>query len=340
MQTKKKNIQELNSFGISIHTDKYLEIKNENEIPKLSSLNDKLLLLGGGSNILFTESPSETLVHINTKGIETVDESDNFIWLEVQSGENWNDFVQWCLSKNYGGIENLSLIPGNVGTAPIQNIGAYGVEVKSTIEKVYYYDLQSGEKISLSKEDCNFAYRNSIFKEDLKGRAIISSVVFKLSKKDHELHLEYGIISQRLEEQGKSENPTIQDISRAVISIRQEKLPNPKETGNAGSFFKNPIISQVAFGKIQEKYPNIPSYPSESGVKVPAGWLIDKCGLKGFGMGNAGVHKNQALVLINKTGKASGQEVFALAKHVQNQVFETYGIQLEMEVNIYPHSFL
>ena len=163
--------------------------------------------------------------------------------------------------QNYGGIENLSLIPGNVGTAPIQNIGAYGVEVKSTIEKVYYYDLQSGKKISLSKEDCNFAYRNSIFKEDLKGRAIISSVVFKLSKKDHELHLGYGIIAQRLNEQGISKDPTIQDISRAVISIRQEKLPNPKETGNAGSFFKNPILSQVAFEKIQEKYPNIPSYP-------------------------------------------------------------------------------
>ena len=237
------------------------------------------------------------------------------------------------MENNYGGIENLSLIPGNVGTSPIQNIGAYGVELKDVFVECEAIHIQTLEKKVFTKEDCQFGYRNSVFKNEVKGQYIITSVTFQLSKKNHQLKTDYGAILNELDKKGISK-PTIKDVSDVIISIRERKLPNPKEIGNSGSFFKNPIISISAFEKLQEKYPEIPSYKiSEAEVKVPAGWLIDQAGFKGYRNGDAGVHKNQALVLVNY-GNATGEEIFELAEFIQEKIKKKFEVDLEMEVNI------
>ena len=336
MKIIRKNIKELNTFGIELEVNEFATLKDESDFSNLSKLNKELLLLGGGSNILFTEAPKECVIHIDTKGKHVIKEDENNVVLEVAAGENWHDYVLWCIEHNYGGLENLSLIPGNVGTAPIQNIGAYGVEVKDRILSVRLYDLETGEKIELNNQSCKFGYRNSIFKNELKGKVIISSVIFKLTKRNHQINTSYGVIKNRLH----TDNPNIKDISNAVISIRKEKLPDPQVTGNAGSFFKNPVIKESHYKMLQELHPEMPSYPAENGVKVPAGWLIDQSGLKGHDLGGASVHKKQALVLINKTGRATGKDILDLAKYVQKTVLRNYQIELEMEVNIYPQSFL
>ncbi len=249
------------------------------------------------------------------------------------AGENWHEFVLYCLKNDFGGLENLSLIPGNVGTAPIQNIGAYGVEIKDSFESCTAIDLQTLELKSFSREECRFEYRDSIFKNEAKGRYIITSVSFRLSKENHKLNTSYGSIDLYLEEKGVK-NPTISDVSKAVIDIRQSKLPNPKELGNSGSFFKNPVVPKQKLEELKEQFPEIPFYVvDEKLVKVPAGWLIDRAGLKGYREGDAGVHTKQALVLVNY-GDATGQEILALSRKIQNKIQDMFGIEIIPEVNV------
>ena len=283
--------------------------------------------------MLLTDTIKKLVVHLNIKGISIDRETANDVYITVNAGENWHEFVLWSLSQNYGGIENLSLIPGNVGTCPIQNIGAYGVEVKDVITKVEAIEIATQKLVSFSNEECNFGYRDSIFKNKKRGEYIITSVNFKLSKNKHVLNTSYGAIN--IELQNKNINsPTIKDISDAVIAIRKSKLPDPKEIGNSGSFFKNPVISKNQFEELLKQYPNIPSYTvSKTEIKVPAGWLIEQSGFKGKRFGDYGVHEKQALVLVNY-GNASGKDIFELAKKIQNVVKENFNIFLDIEVNI------
>ena len=283
--------------------------------------------------MLLTKDIDALVLHINLKGIELVDETEETVVIKAMAGENWHEFVLYCLSQNYGGIENLSLIPGNIGTAPIQNIGAYGVELKDVFVSCEAINIKNQTTKSFSKTDCNFGYRESIFKQDLKGEYIITSVNFELKKKNHNLLMDYGAIKNELEA-SKIENPTIQDISKAVIAIRQSKLPDPKEIGNSGSFFKNPIISVEEFKNIQGSFPDAPSYKiSDKDIKVPAGWLIEKAGFKGKRFNNYGVHNKQALVLVNY-GNANGKDIFELALLIKKTVKRIFNITIETEVNI------
>ena len=262
-----------------------------------------------------------------------VSNSENNVRVEVAAGENWHEFVSWCLDKNYGGVENLSLIPGNVGTAPIQNIGAYGVELKDSFVSCQALDVDTKELRTFTKKDCNFGYRNSVFKEELKGQYIITSVIFELSSHQHITKTNYGAIEAELKKNGVV-NPTIQDISTAVISIRNSKLPNPKVLGNSGSFFKNPVIAHSKFEIIKEQFPDIPHYiVSDATVKIPAGWLIETAGFKGKKFGSYGVHDKQALVLVNY-GNASGKDLLQLSIQIQEAILIIFGIHLESEVNI------
>ena len=324
-----------NSFGIEVKADKFLSIQNLEDLRSIlrNSYAAELFILGGGSNMLLTGDIHKTVLHVALKGKEIVSETEEEVIIEAQAGENWHEFVLWTLKHNYGGLENLSLIPGNVGTAPIQNIGAYGVELKDSFVSCKTMNVQTLEEKEFNREECEFGYRNSIFKNQLKGQVIITSVKFRLSKKDHILHTEYGAIRSELEKQG-IENPGIKDISNAVIAIRRSKLPDPKEIGNSGSFFKNPVIGKHQFKELEKRYPEIPSYKiSEEEIKVPAGWLIDQAGYKGFRRGDAGVHKNQALVLVNY-GAATGEEILSLSREIQNNIREKFDIDLEAEVNI------
>ncbi|GAA4317964.1 UDP-N-acetylmuramate dehydrogenase [Pontixanthobacter gangjinensis] len=329
------SLKKHNSFGIEVKADKFLSIQNLKDLRTIlrKSYAAELFILGGGSNMLLTRDIHKTVLHIALKGKEIVAETDDEVTIEVQAGENWHELVLWTLEHNFGGLENLSLIPGNVGTAPIQNIGAYGVELKDTFVSCKAMNVQTLEEKEFSREECDFGYRNSIFKNQLKGQYIITSVKFRLSKKDHELHTEYGAIRSELEKQA-IENPTIRDISNAVIAIRQSKLPDPNEIGNSGSFFKNPVIGGDHFKKLEEQFPEIPSYRiSNEEIKVPAGWLIDQAGYKGYRRGDAGVHKNQALVLVNY-GAATGEEILSLSREIQHSIKEKFQIDLEAEVNI------
>src|SRR5690606_27954411 len=293
-----------------------------------------LFILGGGSNMLLTRDIDSTVLHINLKGRQVISETENEVFIEINAGENWHEIVLWTLENNWGGFENLSLIPGNIGTAPIQNIGAYGTEIKDTLVSVKTIDVQTLQIKEFSNEACNFAYRDSIFKNELKGKHIIISVTFKLTKNKHLVRTNYGTIAHELKEMGITE-ASIKDVSNAVIKIRSEKLPNPEELGNSGSFFKNPIIKSDHLIKLKDLYPNIPSYEvGENEFKIPAGWLIEHAGLKGYREGDAGVHQKQALVLVNY-GAATGNEILNLAKKVQQEVYEKYQIALQPEVNIF-----
>tara|TARA_B100000795_G_C22689888_1_gene395196 strand:- start:149 stop:1003 length:855 start_codon:yes stop_codon:yes gene_type:complete len=283
--------------------------------------------------MLLTKDIEELVVHLDIKGISIDREDSNAVYITVNAGEDWHDFVLWCVSNNYGGIENLSLIPGSVGTCPIQNIGAYGVEVKDTITKVEALEIETGKLIQFSNEDCNFGYRNSVFKNQEKGKYIITAVSFKLTKSNHNLNSSYGAIEAELTSRDITK-PTLKNISDAVIAIRKSKLPDPKEIGNSGSFFKNPVISKIQFLELQKEYPKIPSYRiSNTEVKVPAGWLIEQAGFKGKRFGDFGVHEKQALVLVNY-GNASGKEIHELAQKIQETILIEFGIPLEIEVNI------
>ncbi len=323
----------MNTFGIDVNAKRFVNITSVYELQQLVKKEKDLFLLSGGSNMLLTKDIEELVVHLNITGISIDNENDNNVYLTVNAGENWHNFVLWCVSNNYGGIENLSLIPGNVGTCPIQNIGAYGVEVKDVITKVEAIEIATGKFVSFSNNDCKFGYRNSIFKNTHKGKYIITSVSFCLQKQPHQLNTSYGAIEKQLES-NSIEKPTIKDVSEAVITIRNSKLPNPKEIGNSGSFFKNPVISTTHFKSLLEKYPEIPNYPiSKHEVKVPAGWLIEQSGFKGKRFGDAGVHDKQALVLVNH-GNASGKEIYELAKTIQQTIQENFSINLEIEVNV------
>ncbi|WP_327018170.1 UDP-N-acetylmuramate dehydrogenase [Croceibacter atlanticus] len=330
------SLKPYNTFGIDVNATSFISVTSEDELISVLKKNyaETLFILGGGSNMLLTEDIENTVVHLNLLGKTIVSEDNTSMTIDVSAGENWHQFVLWTLDKNLGGLENLSLIPGNVGTSPIQNIGAYGVELKDSFVSCDAIHKQTLVTKTFSKKDCEFGYRSSVFKTSLKGDYIITKVRFKLNKAPHLLSTNYGIIEQELE-RNKITEPTIQDVSNAVIAIRSSKLPNPNVLGNSGSFFKNPIIPINTFKTLKANHEHLPSYPvSEEFVKVPAGWLIDQSGLKGFREGDAGVHKNQALVLVNY-GNASGQDILNLAKKVQDIVYQKFSIRLEPEVNIY-----
>lgn len=329
------SLKEFNTFGIDVKAKNFISITNSSELMVALQLTDftEYFILGGGSNMLLTQDIEIPVLHINSKGKRVVLKTDKEVIVEIQAGENWHEFVLWCIENDFGGVENLSLIPGNVGTSPIQNIGAYGVELKDTFVSCATINIETLEQNVFTLEDCNFGYRNSIFKNEVKGKYIITSVVFKLTRKNHQLTTSYGAIQEELEANHIT-NPTIKDVSDAVIAIRKRKLPNPKEIGNSGSFFKNPVISSAAFELLKEKYENVPHYVvSDTEIKVPAGWLIEQCGFKGKRYGDAGVHKNQALVLVNYDN-ATGAEILALAKKIQEAVLKKFNIVIEAEVNV------
>lgn len=294
----------------------------------------KVKILGGGSNILMINDLSELVIKIAIPGIRLERTFQHAVYISAGAGVNWHDLVLYAIQNNWGGLENLSLIPGTVGAAPIQNIGAYGVELKDIFHKLEAVEVETGTVRIFRKKDCRFGYRNSIFKNERKGQYVITRVWFKLSKPPHVIHDSYGAIRTVLTERGIPQ-PTIKDISDAVIDIRRSKLPNPAEIGNAGSFFKNPVVDQTVFKAIQDHYPGLPHYPQSDGrVKLPAGWLIEQCGWKGKRVGDAGVHARQALVLVNH-GNATGTEIFQLAQKIQASVRQKFKIILEMEVNVW-----
>ncbi|QOD61687.1 UDP-N-acetylmuramate dehydrogenase [Polaribacter haliotis] len=327
------SLKNYNTFGISTNAKRFVSITSYYDLQQLLKVEKNLFLISGGSNMLLTKDIEKLVVHVDMKGISIDNEDENFVYITVNAGENWHDFVLFCIAENYGGIENLSLIPGNVGTCPIQNIGAYGVEVKDTITKVEAIEIETGKRVTYSNEDCEFGYRNSIFKNQLKGKVILTAVSFKLTKKNHQLNTSYGAIETELASKNITK-PTLKDVSDAVITIRKSKLPDPKEIGNSGSFFKNPVISKKQFLELQKQNPNVPSYTvSETEIKVPAGWLVEQSGFKGKRFGDAGVHEKQALVLVNY-GNASGEEIYQLAKKIQKTVLEKFKISLEIEVNV------
>lgn len=331
------SLKPFNTFGVEAKAKYFIEINSVEElIETLKHSHAKtlpLLFLGGGSNLLFTQDFDGLAIKLNLKGISEEVLNENEVLVTAKAGENWHEFVLFCLNKNYGGLENLSLIPGNVGTSPMQNIGAYGTEIKDIFVDCKVLNLETLEVETFDLEKCRFGYRDSIFKQEGKGKYVILEVRFKLTTKNHSIKTEYGAIQSELENLG-IKNPTIQDISKAVINIRQSKLPDPKVIGNAGSFFKNPTIPLVQFENLKEKFPNIQGYPNGEFVKVPAGWLIEQCGWKGKQIGNVASHQLQALVIVNVTGKATGKEIFDFSTMIIDSVKEKFGIELEREVNI------
>ena len=328
------SLKKYNTFGINVIAKRFISVTSIEELQQVLEKEKDIFLISGGSNMLLTDDIEKLVVHINAKGKAIERENDDFVHLKVQAGENWHEFVLWAIENGYGGIENLSLIPGNVGTCPIQNIGAYGVEVKDVITKVEAISIETNEIVTFTNEECKFGYRDSIFKNSHKNKYVITSVSFKLTKQNHKLNTFYGAIENELASKN-IENPTIKAISDAVITIRQSKLPDPKETGNSGSFFKNPVVDIEVFENIQEKYPDMPYYKvSEEEIKIPAGWLIEKSGFKGKRFGEFGVHDKQALVLVN-FGNASGKDIYNLAKNIKTVVKENFNILLDIEVNVY-----
>ncbi len=330
-----KSLKEYNTFGIDVIASEFVKITSETELKDILLRENKkpIFIISGGSNMLLTNNIDSLVLHIAIQGITIIEESDDSIIISANAGENWHDFVLYCINHNYGGLENLSLIPGYVGSAPIQNIGAYGVELKDTFVSCEAIDISSGEKHIFLNDDCRFSYRNSIFKNDVKGKFIITKVTFKLSKRNHVLNTSYGAIENALKENGIT-SPTIKDVSEAVIQIRKSKLPDPAEIGNSGSFFKNPVISGKHFSELQKSFPNIPSYKIDNqNIKVPAGWLIEQSGFKGKRWGDAGVHEKQALVLVNYNN-AAGKEILDLSKKIQAEIKNRFDIDLETEVNI------
>lgn len=327
------DLKSFNTFGISCFAERFGRFSTTDELKNLLSQrnDDELLILGGGSNILLTEDFKGLVLKNEISGIQIVEESDTSVLVESGAGEIWHQFVLYCIDHGFGGIENLSLIPGSVGASPMQNIGAYGVEIKDVFVSLKAYHITSGEIHEFTHEQCQFGYRESVFKRALKRQYIICSVRFKLSKV-HKINSTYGAIEAELETMNISE-PTIRDISNAVIAIRSSKLPDPNQIGNAGSFFKNPVVTQDIVDSIQKKYEKFPQYPAVGGVKLAAGWLIEQCGWKGKTFGTYGVNKNQALVLVNYGG-SSGQEIFDLSERIIRDVEATFGIRLEREVNI------
>ncbi|WP_163707455.1 UDP-N-acetylmuramate dehydrogenase [Mangrovibacterium lignilyticum] len=329
------SLKAFNTLGIEAKARYFFEFTEMEDLPYfLANFPDweklPVLLLGGGSNMLFVSDFDGLVLHANVPGVQQVKEDRNHVWIEVGAGENWDRFVEYCVGQWLGGIENLSLIPGNVGAAPVQNIGAYGVEVCDYVETVKGFDMKTFEEYEIPASECRFGYRDSIFKHELKNRFVVTSVVFRLDK-FVEYKLGYGDLKAEVERRG-GEN--IHFVRDAVIAIRESKLPDPEKLGNAGSFFKNPVVVNDVATKLKDGFPAMPIYPAGDGEsKLAAGWLIEQCGWKGFREGDAGVHEKQALVLVNY-GKASGKDIFELAVRIQQDVFNRFGVQLEPEVNI------
>ncbi len=329
------SLKPYNTFGIDAKARFFCEITSIDELRNALMLKDhsKKFILSGGSNMLITKDIDALVLYIHIKGIHLEQENEDYVTVKVMAGENWHDMVLWTLDQNYGGLENLSLIPGYTGTAPIQNIGAYGVELKDCFVSCEAMDMETLELKTFTKEECQFGYRDSYFKNEGKGKYIITSVKFNLTKKDHKLNTSYGAIETEMEQQQVT-NPTIKDVSNAVVAIRRSKLPDPKELGNSGSFFKNPVLTKNEFELFIKNNPEAHYFKvSEEEYKVPAGWLIEQCGFKGKRFGDAGVHKNQALVLVNY-GNASGKEIIELAHTIQKKVWDNFGIEIVPEVNI------
>ncbi|WP_294223179.1 UDP-N-acetylmuramate dehydrogenase [uncultured Chryseobacterium sp.] len=331
------SLKPYNTFGVDVKARYFAEVNTVEALKEALNFSKEnnlpWLFLGGGSNVLFTCDFNGLVIKLNLKGISVQPQNENEVLVTAKAGENWHEFVMFCLDKNFGGLENLSLIPGNVGTSPMQNIGAYGTEIKDIFVNCTVLNLETLEIETFDLEKCRFGYRDSIFKQEGKGKYVILDVTFKLTTQNHYIKTEYGAIQAELENSG-IENPTIQEVSKAVISIRQSKLPDPKEVGNAGSFFKNPTIPSAQFESLQQRFENIPGYPNEDSVKVPAGWLIEQCGWKGKQIGNVASHKLQALVIVNATGKATGREIYDFSTEIITSVKEKFGIELEREVNI------
>lgn len=323
-----------NTFGIEANAKRFATFSSVEELKDIlnNRNNDELLVLGGGSNVLFTKDFDGLVIKNEIKGFEIIDQDEDYVQIKAGAGEVWHDFVMKCIDLRFAGIENLSLIPGSVGASPMQNIGAYGVEIKDVFVELEAYHIGSGKTRTFTKEECQFGYRESVFKREFKGQYIITSVTYELSMSG-KINSSYGAIQAELKSNG-IDRPTIKDISNAVIAIRSSKLPDPKEIGNAGSFFKNPIVDKSILDKILINFEKVPNYPATEGkVKLAAGWLIEQAGWKGKTFDNFGVHKNQALVLVNYSD-ATGGNIFDLSTQIIDDVFQKFGVKLEREVNI------
>jgi UDP-N-acetylmuramate dehydrogenase len=330
------SLKTLNTFGIDAIAKEFVEIHSKEELQVLCSnfnlIDRNVLIIGGGSNLLLTKDIDGMVIKISMKGIHILNEDENYVWVKAMAGEVWHDFVLWTIENGYGGLENLSLIPGCVGATPMQNIGAYGVEIKNSFDQLEAITLDGGELKVFNHAECKFGYRESIFKQDMKGKYIIVSVNFKLSKSPA-FNTTYGAIQDTLQQLGITQ-PTLKNVSDAVIAIRISKLPDPKILGNAGSFFKNPEITIAEFDTLKAKFPTIVGYHTSKGlVKIAAGWMIEQCGWKGKKVGNTGSHKDQALVLVNYGG-STGYEIWQLAMDIQKSVFEKFGVTITPEVNV------
>ncbi len=332
---KNISLKPYNTFGIDLPAREFLEIESLATLQKVLQLENrpKLFVLSGGSNLLLTAPIDALVLYMNIRGREILEEDGQTAIVQAMAGENWHELVMWSLSMGLGGLENLALIPGKCGTTPIQNIGAYGVELKDVFYACEALEMSTGRLRRFTAEDCHFDYRDSFFKREGKGAYIITSIALRLSKTNHKLSTSYGAIQGELTQKGITE-PTPLDVAQAVIAIRQSKLPDPKVLGNSGSFFKNPVIRNAEYTALKKRFPELPGYPQKGEMtKVPAGWLIEKCGFKGYRKGDAGVHEKQALVLVNY-GNAQGKELLDLAHSIQDKVRDTYGIDLTPEVNI------
>lgn len=334
---KNISLKQYNSFGIDVKADRLIEFTETAEIRDLLATDNSILagkwaILGGGNNILFTEDYHGTLIHPSSHSIQITAEDSLFANVRVGAGADWDEFVEWCVERGLWGVENLSHIPSNVGAAPVQNMGAYGAEVKNVVVSLEMLSTDTLKEVTLSAEHCNFGYRDSVFKNVLRNKVIITAVNFRLSKTPAP-DLEYGSIAAEVETLG---GPTLHNIRTAVTKIRRNKLPDPSVLGNAGSFFKNPVVDKATADRLKEQFPEMPAYPEENGngVKLSGAWLIDKAGWKGFRRGDAGVYEKQALFLVNY-GNATGQEIIALAKDIQKDIKEKFGVAIEPEVNIW-----
>jgi UDP-N-acetylmuramate dehydrogenase len=346
---KDYSLKLLNTFGIDVRAERFAEVRSREELGEFLKQHyrkeERLLVLGGGSNILFTKDFKGTVLKVSIGRISVIELAGDHVTVQAGAGTNWDSVVEYCVDHNWAGLENLSLIPGTAGSGPIQNIGAYGAEIADVISEVRCTEIATGREIRLTREDCRFGYRDSIFKHELRNKVIITEVNLKLipfesptasphhhTTTPHGLKLDYGTIRQELADMGVT-NPGIRDVREAVCRIRRSKLPDPAVTGNAGSFFKNPVVTSEKAASLQALFPDMPAFPDICGVKVPAAWLIEQCGWKGKVSGHAGVHASQPLVLVN-LGQASGADILRLSEEVREAVSEKFGISLEPEVNI------
>ncbi len=329
-------LKHLNTFGLDVKARYFLEVNDSATLLQVFAqgafLPQPCMILGGGSNVLFTRDYPGTVIRIKTQGKQLISSHPDHVIVELQAGEEWDQLVEWTVENNWGGLENLSLIPGQAGTSPIQNIGAYGVELKDVFYSLEALEINTGTRHTFFAKDCQFGYRYSIFKGPAKNRFVILSVRFRLTRGHHPLKTGYGALARELQAMGVQQ-PTIANVRKAVCTIRNSKLPDPKVTGNAGSFFKNPVVDAERFNKLSARHPELVAYPAPEGMKLAAGWLIEKAGWKGFRRNDAGVHPHQALVLVNY-GNATGTQILELSREIQQSVARKFGVELQPEVNI------